>query len=96
MHWLYLLFAFGALLIAITTAHTWVLALCLVAALALVGAWARTLYLARAGGGTRDVLTMIDPDELRRLRELAEAKRNGESGTAADTSSADRTPPHSA
>lgn len=92
MHWLYLLLAFGALLLAITTAHAWLLALGLVAALVLFVAWALVQYRHRAGDSHRDVLTMIDPAELRRMRELAEARRAG--GDAAPDPRAD--PPPSA
>jgi hypothetical protein len=36
---------------------------------------ARGLYSARMAGGSRDVSMMIDPAELRRLREQAEARK---------------------
>ena len=75
MHWLYLLLALGALLLAITTVHSWLLLLSLLAALVLFVAWARGLYLDRAGGTGGDETAMIDPLELRRLRELAEARK---------------------
>ncbi len=97
MHWLYLLFAFGALLVAITTAHTWLLALSLVAALVLFVAWAVMQYRHRVGDSNRDVLTMIDPAELRRMRELAEARRAaGADGQAGSPQPGDPGPPHSA
>ncbi|WP_372017190.1 hypothetical protein [Pseudoxanthomonas sp. 10H] len=82
MHWLYLLLAFGALLMAITTVHTWLLLLSLVAALALFVAWIRGWYLDRAGEASRDETAMIDPIELRRLRELAEARKREAAGPA--------------
>lgn len=41
MHWLYLLLALGALWLAITTPHAWLLLLALLAALALFVAWMR-------------------------------------------------------
>ena len=75
MYWLYLLMAAGALLLAITTVHGWLLLLSLVAALGLVLAWMRGWYLERVGSGTPDQFAMIDPVELRRLRELAEARK---------------------
>ncbi|AKC86707.1 hypothetical protein [Pseudoxanthomonas suwonensis] len=75
MHWLYLLLALGALLLAITTVHGWLLLLSLLAALALFVAWIRGWYLERIGGRQQDELAMIDPVELRRLRELVEARK---------------------
>jgi hypothetical protein len=75
MHWLYLLLACGALLLAITTTHGWLLLLSLLAALALFAAWIRGWYLDRVGGAQQDEMAMIDPAELRRLRELAAARK---------------------
>ncbi len=85
MHWLYLLLALGALVLAITTVHGWLLGLSLLAALALFVAWIRGWYLERVGDRQRDESAMIDPVELRRLRELAEArKREAAAGQARD------------
>lgn len=75
MHWLYLLLALGALWLALVTPHGWLLALALLAALALFVAWMRGWYLDRVGGLQRDESAIIDPLELRRLRELAEARK---------------------
>ena len=90
MHWLYLLLAVGALLLAITTVHGWLLLLSLLSALALFLAWIRGWYLDRIGGAARDEMTMIDPLELRRLRELAEARKRE---AAAAQTSHDSVPP---
>ncbi len=92
MHWLYLLLAFGALLLAITTVHGWLLMLSLLAAAALFVAWIRGWYLERVGGRQQDELAIIDPVELRRLRELAEARKR----EAANPSSQDAAPPPAA
>lgn len=75
MHWLYLLLALGALLLAITTVHGWLLGLALIASLLLFVAWMRGWYLDRIGGQQRDESAIIDPLELRRLREQAEARK---------------------
>lgn len=75
MHWLYLLLAFGTLLLAIFSTSGTLIAFWLVASLVLLLAWARGFYLDRVGGTEQDPSTMIDPVELRRLRELAEARR---------------------
>ena len=74
MHWLYLLLALGALWLALTTPYGWLLFLALLAALALLVAWMRGWYLDRIGGQQRDESAIIDPLELRRLREQAEAR----------------------
>lgn len=75
MHWFYLLLSFGALLLAITTVHGWLLLLSLLAALGFFLAWIRGWYLDRIGGRQQNELAMIDPAELRRLRELADARK---------------------
>ena len=76
MHWLYLLLALGALGLAITTPHAWLLLLALLAALALFVAWMRGWYLDRVGGQPqRDESAIIDPLELRKLREQAAARK---------------------
>jgi hypothetical protein len=80
MHWLYLLLALGALLLALSTVHGWLLLLSLLAALVLFVAWMRGWYLDRVGGNQRDEMAMIDPVELRRLRELAEARKREAAG----------------
>lgn len=75
MHWLYLLLAIGALLFALTTRSGGLLALCLLASAGFLLAWAAGWYRERVGDSRRDEMAMIDPLELRRMRELAEARR---------------------
>ena len=53
----------------------------LLAALGFFLAWIRGWYLERIGGRQQNELAMIDPAELRRLRELAEARKR-EAATA--------------
>ena len=50
---------------------------CLLVALALFVAWIMGWYAARIGDSRRDESQMIDPVELRRLREIAEARKAG-------------------
>ncbi|KAG1249160.1 hypothetical protein G6F68_013486 [Rhizopus microsporus] len=50
--------------------------LCLLAALAFLLAWVRGRYVARFGDLQRDPATLVDAEELRRLREQAQARRN--------------------
>ena len=75
MHWLLLLLAIGALAVAIKTTSMGLMAICLVAALVLIVLWVLGLYSARVGARSRDETAMIDPAELRRLREQAEARK---------------------
>jgi len=75
MHWLMLALAIGALAVAMKTTSMLLMVLCLVVALVLILAWILGLYSARAGARSRDESAMIDPVELRRLREQAEARK---------------------
>lgn len=83
MHWIYLLLSLGALMLALTTIHNWLLWLALLASFGFFVAWIRGWYLDRIGGQQRDESAIIDPLELRRLREQAEArKREAAANTA--------------
>lgn len=75
MHWLYLLLALVAMAVAIKTSSTGLMLLGLLASLALLVLWLVGLYSARMAGRSRDPSAMIDPAELRRLREQAEARK---------------------
>lgn len=77
MHWLFLLLAIGALVAAFMSGPVWLMLVCLGASLALFVAWAMGLYADRMGSTRRDEMEMIDPAELRRLREIAEARKAG-------------------
>jgi hypothetical protein len=73
--WLFLLLALAALAVAFKTSSIGVLALSLVVALAMVIAWVMSLLAQRIGNASRDEMQILDPDELRRMREQAEARR---------------------
>ena len=75
MHWLLLLLAVGALAVALKTSSIGLMAVCLLAALVLLVLWVLGWYSARVGSRSRDEISMIDPAELRRLRDQAEALR---------------------
>jgi hypothetical protein len=75
MHWLYLLLAFAALAVAFKTTSVAVLMVCLLAALGFFLAWVLKLLAARVDSQTRDSSLIIDPAEMRRLREQADARR---------------------
>lgn len=86
MHWLFLLLGLGAMAFAVRTTSPLLMGLALLAGLGLLVAWVVGLYNARIGGRQRDEALMVDPDELRRMRELAEARRaqaNAQAETAA-------------
>lgn len=77
MHWLFLLLALGAMGIALKTSSVALMLVCLLASLGLFVAWIVGWYAARVGSTSRDESHMIDPAELRRLREIAEARKAG-------------------
>jgi len=79
MVWLYLLLAIVAFAIALKSASIALSILCLLAALGFVIAAVMGLLAQRIGSQSRDESMILDPQELRRLREQAEARRAGSS-----------------
>jgi len=75
MSWLFLLLALAAFAVAFKTSSVALAAICLLVALGLLVAWVMGLLAQRVGNSTRDDALMLDPQELRRLREQAEARR---------------------
>ncbi len=75
MPWLFLLLAVAAFAMALNTASMVLAVACLLAALGLVVAWVLGLLAQRVGNQSRDDSMMLDPVELRRLREEADARR---------------------
>jgi len=75
MHWLYLLLAFAALAVAFKTTSVGVLMVSLLVALGFFLAWVIKLLAARVDNQTRDSSMILDPAELHRLRQQAEARR---------------------
>lgn len=88
MPWLFLLLALAAFAVAFNTTSMALAVLCLLAALGLLVAWVMGLLAQRVGSQTRDDSLMLDPQELRRLREQAEARR-----AAAATTTSTSEPP---
>ena len=86
MSWVFLLLAIAAFVVAFKTTSVALAVLCLLAALGLLLAWVLGLLAQRVGSRSRDDTSMIDPQELRRLREQAEARR--EAVTSSDPPSA--------
>lgn len=75
MPWLFLILAVAALAVAFKTTSVALLMICLLAAFALTVAWVLTLLGQRVDSRSRDEAMMLDPEELRRLREQAEARK---------------------
>ena len=75
MPWLFLILAVAALAVAFKTTSVALLMICLLAAFALILGWALALLGRRVESRSRDESMMLDPDELRRLREQADARR---------------------
>lgn len=88
MPWLFLLLAIAAFAIAMTTTSMAIAVICILGALALLVIWVMGLVAQRVGNQARNETMMIDPQELRRLREQAEARR-----AAGDAASADDATP---
>lgn len=82
MSWVFLLLAIAAFVVAFKTTSIALAALCLLAALVLLLAWVLGLMAQRVGNRSRDDASLLDPAELRRLREQAEARRTAASDVA--------------
>ena len=84
MYWLYLPLALAALCLAISTTHAWLVAVGLLATMLLIVAWAHGWYRNRLGGMADapepNIHSVIDPAELRRLRDLAQARKQAAAG----------------
>ncbi len=75
MPWLLFLLAVAALMVAFRTASVALLLVCLLAAFVLALAGVMQLLGRRVDSLSRDEGLMLDPDELRRLREQADARK---------------------
>lgn len=76
MPWLFLLLALAALAVAFKTASVAVLVICLIAAFVLTLAWLMGILARRIEDRSGSAAMIIDPAELQRLREQAEARRS--------------------
>lgn len=75
MHWLYLLLALACLLAA-SKAAGWLVVVLLVFALILFIAWMIGWVNSRISSGARNDAQIISPEELRRMREQADARKS--------------------
>jgi hypothetical protein len=80
MHWFYLVLAI-ALLLAASKAAGWLVLLLVVGSLVLFVAWMLGWVNSRISSGARNDTQIISPEELRRLREQAEARKQAEART---------------
>jgi hypothetical protein len=76
MAWLYLLLAVAAFVVAFKSASTGLMVASLLAAFGLLLAWLMGVLAARIERRSADPATLVDPAELNRLREQAEARRS--------------------
>jgi len=80
MHWLYLVIGIALLAVAMK-ASGWIVVVLLLASLVAFIAWMLGWVASRISSGARNDTQIISPEELRRLREQAEARRAaGQSG----------------
>lgn len=75
MPWLLFLFALAAFGVAFTTTSVGILAVCLLLAFILSLAGVMQLLARRIDSGSRSAGPLLDPEELRRLREQAAARK---------------------
>ena len=92
MPWVYLLLAVVALAAAFRTTSPWVLAVCLLAALGLAVAWLMAMLARRIEDRAGSAALLVDPAELQRLREQAEARRAAASAEASPAARDPSTP----
>jgi uncharacterized membrane protein len=84
MHWLYLLLAI-ALMLAASKAAGWLVILLLAGSLVLFVAWMLGWVSTRISSGARNDSQIISPEDLRRLREQAEARKNAAQSNPTDS-----------
>lgn len=96
MPWVYLLLALAAFAVAFVATSPWLAVLASLVALGFLAAWVMGLFAQRVGSRSRDETQMLDPQELRRLREQADARRAAAAGQAGRETATDRVPPGSA
>ena len=75
MQWLYLLLSIAAMAVAFKTSSPALLGVGLLVGLGFLLAFVLKLAAERVGNRSRDEQLMLDPEELRRFREQAEARK---------------------
>jgi hypothetical protein len=76
MHWLYLVVGIISLCIAsLKITPTWLVVILVLASLGLFLAWMFGWMASRVGDASRHEMQILSPDELRQMREQAEARK---------------------
>ena len=75
MPWILFLLALATLAVAFKTTSVALLMVCLIVAFGLTVAAMMQMFANRISSRSRDEALMLDPEELRRLREQAEARK---------------------
>ena len=75
MPWILFLLALATLAVAFKTTSVALLMVCLIVAFGLTVAAMMQMFAQRISSRSRDEALMLDPEELRRLREQAEARK---------------------
>ncbi|AXK73196.1 hypothetical protein DWG18_13480 [Lysobacter sp. TY2-98] len=83
MSWLYLLLAIAAFAVAFKTGSTALMVIALLAGLALLVAWLMGVLASRLESRSGNPAMIVDPMELQRMREQAEARRAAAANGAA-------------
>lgn len=83
MPWLFLLLAVAAFAVALNASSMAMVVICVLVALGGTVAWVLGLLTQRMGTRSRDESMMLDPMELKRLREEAEARRTAAAASTA-------------
>ena len=79
MHWLYLLASIACLALAMgRTMPTWGVLIFLAGALGFMVAWVVSWMASRVSSASRDISHILGPEELRLLREQADARKRAE------------------
>lgn len=76
MPWLLFAIAAALLAVALTSTSMAIMVICMLVSLGLTVFAVMILIADRVGNASRSETLLIDPHELRRLREIAEARRN--------------------
>lgn len=79
MPWLLFAIAAALLAVALTSTSMAIMVVCILISLGLTVFSVMILIADRVGSASRSETLLIDPQELRRMREQAEARRNGTS-----------------
>ncbi|MBL8261769.1 MAG: hypothetical protein JNM58_05025 [Xanthomonadaceae bacterium] len=84
MPWLFFAIAAALLAVALTSTSMVIMVVCMLVSLGLTVFSVMILIADRVGNASRSEAMLIDPIELRRMREQAEARRNGTTGAPGD------------